>query len=158
MSRYAKFKVVVAEKLKGIVHPKMKILSSFTHPQTCINFLVLLNTKEDIWKNDSNQTDPAPPLTTIVFISPTMVVNGIIDILRIILFCVQQNKKNVYRFGTTWGWVNDDKIFFFGWTITLNVEVVLLSYILQYVSGYRLHMLMVSLRLEPVIFVFSNTS
>jgi len=33
---------------KGLVHPKMKILSVFTYPM-CL--FVLLNTKEDIWKN-----------------------------------------------------------------------------------------------------------
>ncbi len=27
---------------------------------------------------------------------------------------------NSYRFGTTWGWVNDDRIFIFGWTIPLS--------------------------------------
>ncbi len=38
--------------LKGTVHPKMKILSSFTHPQVFPNrnVFVLLNTKEDILK------------------------------------------------------------------------------------------------------------
>ncbi len=44
--------------VKGIVHPKMKILSSFTHPQVVPNlyeFLVLPNTKEDILKKVCNQ-------------------------------------------------------------------------------------------------------
>jgi len=27
------------------------------------------------------------------------------DILQNIFFCVQQKKRNSYRFGTTWGWV-----------------------------------------------------
>ncbi len=43
--------------LKETVHPKMKILSSFTHPQvdqTCMNVFVL-NTKEDILKNEGNR-------------------------------------------------------------------------------------------------------
>jgi len=44
---------------KGIVHPKKKILSSFTHPQaapkTSMNFFVLQNTKEDIQKNVGNR-------------------------------------------------------------------------------------------------------
>jgi len=43
------------KKVKGILHPKMKMLSSFTHPQVVAN-LYLLNTKEDIMKNDWNQT------------------------------------------------------------------------------------------------------
>ncbi len=50
------------ENIKGIVHPKKKILSSFTQSlfQTCINVFVLPNTKEDIWKNVSNQTSLIP--------------------------------------------------------------------------------------------------
>ncbi len=31
-------------------------------------------------------------------------------------------QRNWYRFGSTWGWVNDDRIFIFGWTIPLSVE------------------------------------
>jgi len=42
--------------LKGTLHPQMKILSSFTHPQVVANlnflsFFLLLDTKEDILKN-----------------------------------------------------------------------------------------------------------
>ncbi len=29
-------------------------------------------------------------------------------------------QRNSYRFGTTWGWVNDDRIKIFGWTIPLS--------------------------------------
>ncbi len=29
-------------------------------------------------------------------------------------------QRNSYRFGTTWGWENDDRIFIFGWTIPLS--------------------------------------
>ncbi len=31
-------------------------------------------------------------------------------------------QRNSYRFGTTWGWVND-RIFIFGWTIPLNKQM-----------------------------------
>ncbi len=31
-------------------------------------------------------------------------------------------QRNSYRFGTTWGWVNDDRIFIFGWTISLSID------------------------------------
>ncbi len=44
--------------IKGTVHPKMKILSSFTHPQVVPNlyeFFLLPNTKEDILKKVCNQ-------------------------------------------------------------------------------------------------------
>ncbi len=47
-------KIMNYPRLKGIVHPKMKILSSFTHPQVVPNLyecLVLLNTKEDVLNN-----------------------------------------------------------------------------------------------------------
>ncbi len=33
-------------------------------------------------------------------------------------------QRNSYRFGTTWGWVNDDRIFIFGWTIPLSLAWV----------------------------------
>ncbi len=36
--------------LKVIVHPERKMLSS-THPQVVPSVFLLLNTKEDIWKN-----------------------------------------------------------------------------------------------------------
>jgi len=36
--------------IKGLGHPKMKILSLFTHPHVVPNPYVLY-TKEDIWKN-----------------------------------------------------------------------------------------------------------
>ncbi len=34
-------------------------------------------------------------------------------------------QRNPYRFGTTWGGVNDDRIFIFGWTIPLKVLLLL---------------------------------
>jgi len=40
--------------VKGLVHPKMKILSVFTHPHVVPNlyvFICSVDTKEDIWKN-----------------------------------------------------------------------------------------------------------
>jgi len=40
--------------LKGTVHPQMKTLLSFTHPQ------FVSNTKEDILKNVGNQTADGP--------------------------------------------------------------------------------------------------
>ncbi len=30
-------------------------------------------------------------------------------------------QRHSYRFGTTWGWVNDDRFFIFGWTIPLKL-------------------------------------
>ncbi len=37
------------------------------------------------------------------------------------LFC--NNKKKSYRFGTTWRAVNDDRIYIFGWTIPVLLQV-----------------------------------
>jgi len=39
--------------------------------------------------------------------------------LKYFLLCSTE-ERNSYRFGTTWGWVNDDIIFIFGWTIPLK--------------------------------------
>ncbi len=45
--------------------------------------------------------------------------------LELLLLCeylslCSAEQRHSYRFGTTWGWVNDDRIFIFGWTIPLN--------------------------------------
>jgi len=45
--------------VKGIVHPKIKILSSFTHPQVIPN-LYEFHQKDDIMKNMDNQTFDGP--------------------------------------------------------------------------------------------------
>ncbi len=34
-------------------------------------------------------------------------------------------QRHVYRFGTTWGWVYEDNIFVFGWTIPLKTGIVI---------------------------------
>ncbi len=34
-------------------------------------------------------------------------------------------QRNSNRFGTTWGWVNDDRIFIFGWTIPLSIFIAI---------------------------------
>jgi len=70
----------------------MKILSSFTHPQVVANlynFFLLLNTKEDILKNDLNYG--IVDFFCIFF--STMEVNGakVPIILQNIFLCVQQN-------------------------------------------------------------------
>jgi len=33
-----------------------------------------------------------------------------------------EEEWNAYRFGTTWGWINGDRIFIFRWTISLRLE------------------------------------
>jgi len=44
----------------SLVRPKNENLSSFKLFQTCMSFFLLLNTKEDILKNVSNQTVDGP--------------------------------------------------------------------------------------------------
>ncbi len=38
-----------------------------------------------------------------------------------LLLCSTE-EKNSYRFGETWGWVNDDRLFIFGWTVPLRAR------------------------------------
>ncbi len=33
-------------------------------------------------------------------------------------------QRNSYKFGTTWGWVNDDRILIFGWTVPLSTRAI----------------------------------
>ncbi len=56
---------------------------------------------------------------------PTMEVNGAPEqpgykLSSKYLPLCSAEQLNSYRFGTTWGWVNDDRIFIFGWTIPLS--------------------------------------
>ncbi len=62
------------------------------------------------------------PLTSIVGKKITMDVNGAPELLcfphssEYLPLCSAEQRHS-YRFGTTWGRVNDDRIFIFGWTI-----------------------------------------
>ncbi len=58
--------------LKGIVHPKMKILSSFTHPQVVSNLYECLCSAEHKGRYSEEcgkQSSSGAPLTSIVFFS-----------------------------------------------------------------------------------------
>ncbi len=106
--------------LKGIVHPKMKIMSSFTHPQVVPNLYECVCSAEhkgrysEEWGKQSS------------IFSPTMEVNGAPKqpdyklSSEYLPLCSEQTHS--YRFGSTWGWVNDDRIFIFGWTVSLNPD------------------------------------
>ncbi len=90
-----------SEILKGIVHPKMKILSSFTHPQVVPNlyeFLCSAEHKGRYSEECGKQISSGAPLTSIVFfflLWKSMVPqNGLVtNFLQIIFLCVQQNKE-----------------------------------------------------------------
>ncbi len=112
--------------LKGIIHPKMKILSSFTHPQVVPNLYECLCSAEHKGRY-SEECGKRQFWGTIDFHSiffPTMEVNGapkqpVYKLSSKYLPLCSAEQRNSYRFGPTWGWVNDDRIFIFGWTIPL---------------------------------------
>ncbi len=57
---------------------------------------------------------------------PTMEINGALKqasykLSSKYLSLCSAEQRNSYRFGTTWGWVND-RIFIFGWTIPLRLQ------------------------------------
>ncbi len=113
--------------LKGIVHPKMKILSSFTHPQVVPNLYECVCSAEHKGRYSEEcgkQSSSGAPLTSIVFFFPTMEDNGApkqpdYKLSSEYLPLCSAEQRNSYRFGTAWGWVND-RIFIFGWTIPLS--------------------------------------
>ncbi len=89
------------EQLKGIVHPKMKILSSFTHPQVVPNLYECLCSAEHRGRYSEecgNQSSSGAPLTSIVFFSllwKSMVPQNslVTNFLQNIFLCVQQDKE-----------------------------------------------------------------
>ncbi len=66
----------------------------------------------------------------------TMEVNGAPELLcfphssEYLPLCSAEQRHS-YRFGTTWGWENDDRIFIFGWTIPLNWSKVTIEQFLM---------------------------
>ncbi len=106
----------------------MKILSLISHPHVVPNlyeFCLLLSTKEDILKMLLTKQLPV----AINFHSmakyhgskwlPATV--WLPTFFKISLFCVHQKKDE--RFGITWGWVNDDKLFILSWTFLLTAWI-----------------------------------
>ncbi len=67
---YTRYKNSSSQDLKGIVHPKMKILSSFTHPQVVPNlyeFLCSAEHKGRYSEECGKQSSSGAPFTSIVF-------------------------------------------------------------------------------------------
>jgi len=61
--KYPLYPLVPLCLFKEKVYPEIKIQSSFTHlkfSQTCMTYFLLLNTKEDIFKDVRNQTVDGP--------------------------------------------------------------------------------------------------
>ncbi len=105
----------------------MKILSSFTLLQVVPNlyeFICSAEHKGRYYEECGKQSSSGAPLTFIVFF-PTKEVNSApkqpgYKLSSEYLPLCSADQINYYRFGTTWGWVND-KIFIFGWTIPLSI-------------------------------------
>ncbi len=100
--------------LKGIVHPKMKILSSFTHLHVVF---FLRGTQKKIFCRMLVTKGFQVPLTYIVWtkieVWMAIQVNGtqnslVTNILQNIFFCVLKE----IRFGVTWGWVKITEFLF----------------------------------------------
>ncbi len=95
--------------IKGIVHPKMKIVSSFTHPQVVPNLYECLCSAEHIGRYSEEcgkQSSSGAPLTSIVIFFPTMEVNGApkqpgYKLSSEYLPLCSAEQRNSYRFGTT---------------------------------------------------------
>ncbi len=92
----------------------------FAHPRVVPNLydFVLWNTKIYILKNAGNQT-VSVPIEFHYILKHTVEINGnrnclVTNILQNIFFCIPQKK---FRLRTAWGWVYEDSIFIFGWTI-----------------------------------------
>ncbi len=86
--------------LKGIVHSKMKILSSFTHPQVVSNLYACLCSAQHKGRYSEEcgkQSSSGAPLTSIVFfflLWKSMVPQNslVTNFLQNIFLCVRQNK------------------------------------------------------------------
>ncbi len=68
-----------------------------------------------------------------------------------LLFTTEESQS--YRFGTTWGWVNDDRIYFFMWTIPVKLfpsplPFVTLTYVFLFYS-FSSHLFIPNLLYTP---------
>ncbi len=114
----------IVHQFKGIVHPKMKILSSFTHPvfPNLYECLCSAEHKGRYSEECGKQSCSGAPLTSKVFFSyyGSQWCPGYKLSSRYLPLCLAE-QRNSYRFGTTWGWVINDSNFIFGWTIPLSL-------------------------------------
>ncbi len=96
-------------RIKGIVHPKMKILSSLAHPQVVPNLYECLCSAEYKGRYSEEcgkQSSSGAPLTSIVLCFPTMEVNGApkqpgYKLSSKYLPLCSAEQRNSYRFGNT---------------------------------------------------------
>ncbi len=107
----------------------MKILSSFTHPQVVPNLYECLCSAELKGRYSEECGKQSSSDFHSIFFS-TMEVNGApkqpgYKLSSEYLHLCSAEQRHSYRFGTTWGWVNDDRIFIFGWTVPLSCKPML---------------------------------
>jgi len=87
--------------------------------QTCMSFCLLLNTKEDIVKNDWNfGTIDFHSIFFLLWNYGAKKLFGSHCSSKYLLLCSAED-INSYRFATSWGLVNDDRILIFGWSVPL---------------------------------------
>ncbi len=95
--------------IKGIVHPKMKIISSFTHLRVVPNLYECLCSSEHKGRYSEecgkHNSSSGAPLTSVVFF-PTMKVNGApkqpgYKLSSKYLPLCSAEQRNSYRFGNT---------------------------------------------------------
>ncbi len=95
--------------LKGLVHPKMTILSSFIHPQVVPNLYECVCSAEHKGRYSEEcekQSSYGAPLTSIVLFFPSMKVNGApkqpgYTLYSEYLNLCSEEQTHSYRFGTT---------------------------------------------------------
>ncbi len=116
-------------KLKGIVHPKITILSSFAHPQVVPNLYECICSAEFKGRYSEEcgkQSSSGGPLTSMVYFvsyngSQWCPKTACYKLSSKYLPLCSAEQRNSYRFGTTW--VNDDSFHFwvnFHFTFTFN--------------------------------------
>ncbi len=98
-----------------LVHPKMNILSLFSQPQVVANLCKMYFCIKRCYA-----------LLTINFHCMDKVLWKLMELSQ--TFCITSChfmfhvERKPYRFGITWGWLNDDRIIIFRWTILLTIN------------------------------------
>ncbi len=126
--------------LKGQFTQKWKLCHHLLTPKlflSCMNCFLLLNT---IYNDDLKKVGNQLPVATDFhsFFSPTMEVNGYQQLfgyqhsLKYLLLNLTE-ERNLYRLGTTWGWVHDDRSIILPRLFKISSFVFFCAYIYIYI-------------------------
>ncbi len=104
--------------LKGTVHPKMKIVIIYSSSSRSkpVWMCLFWTQRKIFWRMRETEQ----------YFSPTIEVNGVPKqpdyklSSKYLPLCSEQTHS--YRFGSTWGWINDDRIYIFGCTVSLSYD------------------------------------